>query len=65
MSVYHLDCGYPGTGQRQLIIVQALYLDPKTVAVGNDESQVANLGDIDARVIDFIYDAVTEGEPQS
>ena len=40
-----------------------LFLGEEARAVGDDQAEVANAGLIDSRVVDFIEDAVADGEP--
>jgi hypothetical protein len=41
----------------------ALFFGEEIAAVGDDESQVAGAGLVDAGKVDFVEDAVTQGEP--
>ena len=54
-----------GRGRAELHYVppQALYLYPETRTVGDDEPEVADLRQIDARVVHLVDDATADGEP--
>src|SRR5579859_2950839 len=43
----------------------ALFFGEEAVAVGDDEAEVAGAGLVDARIVDFVQDAVAEGEPDA
>ncbi len=49
--------------QLEGIVLQPLDLDPEPFAVGDDEAEVANLRDVDPRVIDLVDDPEAQGEP--
>ena len=59
-----LDRRHPRRQQPQLVIVDALDLGPEAVAVADDKAEVANLRDVNPRVVDFVDDAEAEREPQ-
>ena len=46
------------------VAVQPLDLDPEARTVAHDEAEVADLRDVDARVVHLVDDAAPEGEPQ-
>ena len=54
-----------GRQEPQPIVGDALHLGPEAVAVGNDEAEVADLRDVDARVVHFVDDAEPQGEPEA
>ena len=63
--VHDVHRGRAGRGEPQLVLPQALHLDPEARAVADDETQVADLRDVNARVIDLVDDAAADGEPQA
>src|SRR5205085_8415466 len=50
--------------QPQLIIVDTFDLGPKPLTIGDNEAEIADLRNVDPRVIDFVDDAKAEREPQ-
>ncbi len=64
MGMHDLDGGHAGMRQFHLVVAEAAQLDPEPLIVGDDETEVPDLGDVDARVIDFGDDAIGDGEPQ-
>ena len=50
--------------QAQPIVRVALDLRPKPAGVGDDKPEIADLRDIDARIVDLVEDAEANGEPQ-
>src|SRR5579859_4396930 len=52
------DAGYD-------VVFDPLHLDPKALAVGNDEAEVPDLRNVDARIVHFIDDAEAQREPES
>src|SRR5260370_25806239 len=60
-----VHCGRAGRGELQVVLPQALHLDPEARTVADDETEVADLRDVNARVIDLVDDAAPDGEPQA
>src|SRR5205807_1995852 len=48
----------------QRVVLVALDLRPEPARPGDDEAEVADLRDVDPRVVDLVDDAEAEGEPQ-
>ena len=63
MLVHDLDRRHTGRQQPQRVVLVALDLGPEAVGAGDDEPEVADLRDIDPRVIDLVDDAEAEREP--
>ena len=64
MFVNDLDCRNSRGRHPGPVIVQALDFDPEAFPVRDDKSQVANLRNICARVVNLVQDAVAGGEPE-
>ena len=58
-----LDRRHTGRQQPQRIVLVALDLGPETVGAGDDEPEIADLREIDTRVIDLVDDAEADREP--
>ena len=58
------DGRYAGPGQTHRVVAVASQLDPEVPVIGDDKAQIPDLGDIDARVIDFRDDALGDSKPQ-
>jgi hypothetical protein len=54
-----------GPGQPQPIRIKALDFDPESVAVADDEAEIADLRHVDARMVDLVQDAVADREPHA
>jgi len=54
---------YARRRERDPISAKALDLDPEPVAIRDDEAEVTDLRNVDARVVDLVQDAVADGEP--
>jgi hypothetical protein len=65
MLVDDFDGRDTGRQQPHPIIGNALDLGPETLVVSDDEAEVTDLRDVDARVIHLVDDAETQGKPQS
>ena len=63
--VHDVHRGRAGGGEPQLVLPQPLHLDPEACAVADDETEVADLRDVKARVIDLVDDSAADGEPQA
>ena len=61
--VHDLDRRHAGRQQPQRVVLVALDLGPEPVRAGDDKPEVADLRDIDPRVIDLVDDAEAEREP--
>ncbi len=57
--------GHCGSRQIEGMVTDAFHLHPETSSVRNDESQIANLRDIDAWMINLVEDPAADGEPQA
>src|SRR5204863_103080 len=64
MDMGDLDGGDARRDEPQRIVGDPLDLDPEAAVVGDDEAEIADLRNIDARIIDFVDDAEAEREPQ-
>jgi hypothetical protein len=64
MAVGDRDCRHPGSGEMHPPGVETLDLHPEAPAVADDEAEVADLRDIDARIVHLVDDAVANGEPE-
>lgn len=64
MHVGDLDGRHAGFGELHPAGFQALDLHPEAVAVADDKAEIADLGDVDARVIHLVDDTVADGEPE-
>ncbi len=62
--VHDLDRRHARAPQPQRIVLVALDLGPETVGAGDDKPEIADLRNVDARVIDLVDDAEAEREPQ-
>jgi hypothetical protein len=62
--VHDLDGGDAGRQQPEPVIGDALDLGPETFAIGDDEPEIADLRNVDPRVIDLVDDAEPDREPQ-
>jgi hypothetical protein len=65
MPVYHLHRRDAGACGGEAVVGVPLHLGPEAVAIGHDEAEVADLRQVDARVIDLVHDAVAQGEPEA
>ena len=65
MLMNNLQCRNALCCPYQLVAVHALHFNPETLVVGNDETEIADLRNIDARIKHFIHDAAADGEPQA
>ena len=65
VMVHDVHRGHAGRGEPQLVLPQPLHLDPEARTVGDDETEVADLRQVNARVIDLVDDAAADGEPQA
>ncbi len=63
--VHDAHPGCAGRGELELVLPQPFHLDPEPRAVANDEPEVADLRQVDARVVDLVDDAAADGEPQA
>ena len=45
--------------------VEALDLDPEALAIGNDEAEIADLRNVDARMVDLVNDPAADREPHA
>src|SRR5205085_2169959 len=63
--VHDVHRGHAGRGEPQLVLPQPLHLDPEARTVGDDETEVADLRQVNAQVIDYVYYAAADGEPQT
>jgi hypothetical protein len=54
--------GTPGAAHG--VIVESPQLDPEAFVVGDDEAEILDLRDVDARIVDLGHDALGDGEPQ-
>src|SRR6516164_534962 len=52
--------------RRQLndILPQPLDLDPEARAIADEKTEIADLRDVDTRIVDLVNDAAADGEPQ-
>ncbi len=64
MLMDDFDRGNAGSRLHAAVTAQALHLHPEALAVGDDESEVADLRDVGARVIHLVQDAEARGEPE-
>jgi len=65
MRVYDLESGHSRRNRANAVIAVPLDLGPETFSIGNNESQVADLGKINSRPVNLVDDAITEGEPEA
>jgi hypothetical protein len=63
MFVHDFDRRNPGGQQPQRVVGMALDLGPETVRSGDDEAEIADLREVDPRIVDFIDDTEAEREP--
>ena len=56
---------HAGARRLEPVGVHPLDLDPEPLAVRHDETEVADLRDVDTRVIDLVDDSAADGEPDS
>jgi hypothetical protein len=61
--VHDFDRRDPGGQQPKRVIGVALDLGPKAVGSGDDETEIADLRDVDPRIVDFVDDTEAEREP--
>ena len=54
-----------GRGEFHAVLPQALDLHPETGAVGDDEAEIADLRQVDSRVVDLVDDPAADREPQA
>ena len=54
-----------GSEQLHRMLPQPLHLHPEPVAVGDDEAEIPDLWNVDARVIHLVHDAAADREPQA
>src|SRR4029077_4013031 len=54
-----------GRQQPQTVVLQPLDLCPETEVIGHDEAKVANLWNVDTRIVDFVDNAEAEREPDA
>src|SRR3954468_20450334 len=64
MLVHDLDRRHAGGQRPQRVVLVALDLGPEPVWSGDDKAEIADLRDIDPRIIDLVDDAKSEREPQ-
>ncbi len=58
--VHDLHGGHSGPGERQGVAVHPLHLHPESASVGDDDAEVADLRNVDSRVIDLVEDAAAD-----
>ncbi len=58
-----LHRGRPRRQQLEPIVLQPLDLDPEAFPVGDDEAEIADLRDVDPRVVDLVDDPEPDREP--
>src|SRR5581483_3201034 len=51
--------------QAQGVVLEPLHLDPESLAVGDDESEIADLRAVHPRIVDFVHDPEADGEPDA
>ncbi len=56
---------YARGGELNDVLPQSLDLDPETRAIAHEKTEIADLRDIDARIVDLVDDPAADGEPQS
>jgi hypothetical protein len=64
VRVHDLDRRYPRRQQVQRVVLVALDLRPEPARPGDDEAEIADLRDVDARPVDLVDDAEAGREPQ-
>jgi len=64
VMMHDVHRGNPGTGEGDGRLAEAFDLDPEPAAVGDDEAEIANLRNVDARIVDLVDDPAAYGEPQ-
>ena len=64
VAMLDLDRRHAWGRQAEAIVAEPPQLDPEAAVVGDDEAEVLDLRDIDARIIDLGDDAFGDGEPQ-
>src|SRR5271163_4639 len=65
MAMHDVDRGNAGLEQIDRVLPEPLDLHPEALAVGHDEAEVADLRDIDPRVVDLVQNAAADREPQA
>ena len=56
---------YSRRGKRQGVAVHPLDLHPEAAPVGDDDAEIADLRNVDARIVNLVEDAAADGEPES
>lgn len=63
MGVHNLESRHARSNRANAVIAVPLDFRPEPFSVGNNESQVADLGNIYSRPVDLVDDAIAQGEP--
>jgi hypothetical protein len=57
--------GGAGSGELHLVLPQALQLHPEARTIPHEKSEIADLRNVDARVVDLVDDSAADREPQA